>query len=230
MIPSSCAHRNRARRVGYKPGVLALIKQIIEWVGPAFSGVAGYAIIGAAVLAERSILLGLIIPGDVILALGGVYAARGKLNLVAVIIIGTVSAIAGESIGFALGRRFGTRLIRRIPLVRRFGDRLDKAEEYFKKQGGMTVAVGRYATAAGAFIPFAAGTGKMPYAKFLLWDVPAIIVWATAITIVGWAFGQNLDTVEKILSRFGYVMLGLLALIIGGRWAWKRFARGRART
>src|SRR5207248_7761421 len=108
-------------------------------------------------LAERSILLGLFVPGDVILALGGVYAARGDLELWAVILIGTAAAICGESIGYWLGRRYGVGLIGRIPLVRRLEGRMENAREYFRHHGGKTVAIGRYATAAGAFVPFVAG-------------------------------------------------------------------------
>src|SRR6266542_6459851 len=133
--------------------MLGIIRQIVRWFGPVFSA-AGYPIIAGAVLVERSIFLGLIVPGDVILALGGVYAARKELDLIAVIAIGIVSAMTGESIGFWLGRTYGRGLIQRIPLVRRLDRRFEDAERYFKKRGGVTVALGRYATAAGAFVPF----------------------------------------------------------------------------
>ena len=201
--------------------MLAVVKQLVKWVEPVFTS-AGYAIVAAAVVAERSIFLGLIVPGDVILALGGVYAGRKAMNVYAVIALGTVAAIAGESIGFWLGNRYGRRLIRRIPLVRLLDKRFESAEEYFKKRGGITVAIGRYATAAGAFVPFVAGTSKMRFRTFLAYDIPAIIVWATGITLIGYFFGSNLDTVDRILSRFGLIMLGVLVLIVGGNIVRKR--------
>jgi len=89
----------------------------------------------------------------------------------------------------------------------------------------LTVAVGRYATAAGAFVPFVAGISEMPYTTFIAYDVPAIAIWATGITLVGYYFGRNLDTVERILSRFGYVMLGVLVVLILGQFLWKRLRR-----
>jgi undecaprenyl-diphosphatase len=207
--------------------VLAVVKQLVKWVEPVFT-TAGYGIVAAAVLAERSIFLGLIVPGDVILALGGVYAGRKAMNLFAVIAIGSVAAICGESIGFWLGHRYGRSLIRRIPLVRRLDDRFETAEEYFKKRGGITVAVGRYATAAGAFVPFVAGMTRMRFRTFLAYDVPAIIVWATGITLIGYFFGTNLDTVDRILRRFGFVMLGVLVLLIVGSVVWRRVRRPAA--
>jgi membrane-associated protein len=203
-----------------------LVEKIVDWVEPVFVS-AGYLIIAGAVLMERSIFIGLIVPGDLILALGGVYASEQKMNLVAVIVIGILAAISGESIGFWFGRRYGIRLIRRIPLVRRLGTQLELSQDYFRRHGGKTVAIGRYATAAGAFIPFTAGAAKMPYRRFLLFDVPAIIVWATAISVFGYAFGQNLGFVDKVLSRFGYGVLVLFILVFGGMFAWKRYRKRR---
>lgn len=208
--------------------MLGIVKQIIKWAGPIFT-TAGYPLIGVAVLLERSMFLGLIVPGDVILALGGVYAGRKELNLVAVMALGTIAAIAGESIGYWLGRRYGRSLIKKVPGVRRLEGRFEDAQRYFRKRGGITVAIGRYATAAGAFVPFVAGISHMPYGTFLAYDVPAVIVWAIGITLVGYFFGRNLDTVEKILSRFGYIVLGVLvAFIVGGLIAKRVRARRSA--
>jgi membrane-associated protein len=200
---------------------VSIVETIVEWLEPAFLA-AGYLIIIGAVLLERSVFIGLIIPGDVILALGGVYSAQGRMSLAWVIVIGTLSAIAGESIGYWLGRRYGMRLVRRLPLVRRLEDLLDRSRDYFRKYGGPTVAIGRYATAAGAFIPFTAGIARMPYPRFLLFDVPAIAVWAAAISVFGYVFGRNLEFVDKVLSRFGYAVLGLVVVFFLVRFLWRR--------
>jgi membrane-associated protein len=205
-----------------------LVERIVDWIGPVFTSY-GYLIIAAAVLMERSIFIGLIVPGDLILALGGVYSSQHEMDLVAVIVIGILAAISGESIGYWLGRRYGAGLIRHVPVIRRLSGYLETSQDYFRRHGGKTVALGRYATAAGAFIPFSAGVGRMPYRRFLLFDVPAIIVWASAISIFGFAFGQHLDFVDKVLSRFGYGVLVLFILIFGGRFAWKRYTERRDR-
>jgi membrane-associated protein len=201
--------------------MLALVEQLVEWAGPVFAS-GGYAIVVTAVLLERSIFIGLFVPGDVILALGGIYAARGSLDLVTVMALGMVGAACGESLGYWLGRRYGRGLIRRLPLVNRLEGRLDASQEYFRAHGGMTVVVGRYATAAGAFVPFVAGVSRMGYPRFLAFDLPAIALWAVAITLVGYLFESQLDLVDRILSRFGWIMLGTLVVLIGGRILWKR--------
>src|SRR5436309_14429123 len=65
----------------------------------------------------------------------------------------------------------------------------------------------------------------MPSYLILAYDVPAIAVWTTRITLVGYYFGRNLDTVERILSRFGYAMLAVLILLIAGQFLWRRLRK-----
>jgi membrane-associated protein len=199
----------------------SLVEQLVMWLQPAFA-VAGYEILAVAVLLERSIFIGLIIPGDILLALGGVYASEGRLNLAAVIIIGTVAAVTGESLGYLLGRRYGVRLIRALPVIRRLEPRLDDAHAFFRKHGAMTVAIGRYATAAGAFVPFSAGVARMPYRRFLAVDLPSVAVWACLVTGFGYAVGRNLAFIDRTLSRFGYIVLALVLAIVIFRVVKKR--------
>jgi membrane protein DedA with SNARE-associated domain len=206
---------------------LTVVEQVVDWIQPVFV-TAGYYIIAGAVLAERSIFIGLVVPGDLILALGGVYASKGKLSLVLVVIIGIVAASLGESAGYWIGRRYGMGVIKRIPLVRRLEGPLEGAKAYFDRHGGRTVAIGRYATAAGAFIPFTAGVARMRYRRFLLFDIPAIVVWATGISIFGFVFGENLAFIDKVLSRFGYIALGLVVVLFAGSFLWKRWRQRRS--
>jgi len=208
---------------------ISIVERIVHWIEPAFV-VAGYAIIAVGVAMERSIFIGLIVPGDLILALGGVYASQQKMSLLLVIVIGTLAAIAGESIGFLLGRKYGRRVVRRVPFVGGWlAEKLEQSEGFFKKHGGLTVAIGRYATAAGAFIPFTAGASKMSYRTFILFDAPAIAVWAAGISIFGYVFGQHLGFIDRALSRFGYVVLGLAVVLFLGRWLFRRW-RDRRET
>jgi membrane-associated protein len=208
---------------------LSLLERIVDWVRPLYLH-AGYAVIAGAVVLERSIFIGIVVPGDIILALGGVYAAQHRLSIVAVIVIGAAAAIIGESCGFWLGRRYGPSIIRRVPFVGNWlSGQLEEAQDYFRKRGGLTVALGRYATAAGAFVPFTAGAGKMPYRRFLAFDVPAVVVWATGISLAGYLAGANLQTLDTWLSRFGWIMLGILVGYFAGRFAWKRWKGRRER-
>ncbi len=204
--------------------MVAIIEQLVEWVGPAFA-VAGYYIVFAGVFADRSAFLGLIIPGDVVLAVGGVYAARHDLTLPAVMAVGAAAGLGGESVGYWLGRRYGARLLRRIPILNRWADDLTKAEDFFGRNGGKTVFIGRYVSVAGTFLPFVAGLSKMRYGRFLLFDVPSVTIWAIGVSLLGYFLESQIDTIDMILSRFGWGLLALLVLIFGGRFVYKRWIR-----
>jgi len=201
-----------------------LLDRLIHLLEPLYASF-GYLIIVLGAFFERSIFVGLIVPGDVIIALGGVYASQGKLSAVTVATLGALAALCGESTGYWLGRKQGVKLLRQLPYLNRFEKRLGEAEAFFAKRGGWTVAIGRYATAAGAFVPFVAGLSRMSYPRFLLFDVPAVIVWAVAITWFGYAFGNHLDFIDKVLSRFGLTILVLLVVFFGGRYVYKRLRR-----
>jgi len=207
--------------------VLALLREVVDWVRPAFDS-AGYAIVFGAVLLERSILLEIVIPGELILALGGVFAARGDLNL-APLLVGTMfMSVAGESIGYWLGRRYGEPLLARMPFGGRIRPKLDRVRAHFERHGGPTVAIGRYAAGAGAIVPFVAGMSGLSYPRFLLWDVPANIAWVIAVVLLGYYLGDNLDTIDRILGRIGYVGLGIFIAFLAGTLWWRRRRPDRA--
>ncbi|MFL5797220.1 MAG: DedA family protein [Actinomycetota bacterium] len=204
--------------------MVAIIEQLVKWVGPAFA-VAGYYIVFAGVFADRSAFLGLIIPGDVVLAVGGVYAARHVLTLPSVIAVGAAAGLAGESVGYWLGRRYGARLLRRVPILRRWADDLTKTEDFFRRNGGKTVFIGRYVSVAGTFLPFVAGMSKMRYGRFLLFDVPSVTVWAVGVSLLGYFLESQIHTIDTVLSRFGWGLLALIVLFFGGRFVYRRWIR-----
>src|SRR6266540_2082775 len=125
---------------------------------------------------EQRVVIGII--EQIVDWFGPVFAAQGDLHLVWVIVVGVGAGLAGESTGYWLGRRYGARVLKRIPFANRLADRLDVAEEYFRRRGGRTVFIGRYVSVAGTFLPFVAGMSRMPYARFLAFDVPSVTLWA----------------------------------------------------
>ncbi len=200
---------------------LALLEQIIEWLRPLFR-TAGYPIVFTAAFLERSVFVGLVVPGELILAMGGVFAARGRLSITVVIIGAIVAAGVGESTGFWLGSRYGERLLGRLPA--RAHRQIPRLREHFERQGGPTVMIGRFTAGAGVFVPFVAGMAGMRYRSFVAWDVPAIAVWGTAIPLVGFFFGRNLETIDRWIGRFGLAGLGILVLFVAVTW-WRRRRR-----
>jgi membrane-associated protein len=210
--------------------VIALVEQLVKWVEPVFRGWPGYLLVAGGVFADRSAFLGLVVPGDLVLAIGGVYAGRGELSLTLVIVVGALAGLAGESAGFWLGRSYGLRLLRKIPILKRFEGRLQDAEAFFHRNGGKTVFIGRYVSVAGTFLPFTAGLSKMPYMRFLLFDVPSVAIWAVGVSLLGYFLNSQIDTVDKILSRFGWGLLALVVLFFGGRFVYRRWIKKEPRT
>lgn len=157
---------------------LAVIQEIVRWIGPVFSAI-GYVLIPLATMLETAAMTGLLVPGDVVFALGGVYAARGELELVWVLALGSAGGIAGQVTGWWLGRRFGERLLTRLPLPGNNERRLEKARSTFDRHGGKAVFIGRFGTGISAITPFAAGTAGMGLTRFVAFAVPAVLVWGT---------------------------------------------------
>jgi hypothetical protein len=114
------------------------------------------------------------------------------------------------------------RIIQHLPFSNRFKKNLDKARELFRERGGREIFIGRYISVVGTFIPFAAGTSKMPFKTFLLFDVIALVFWAVGITLLGYFLNSQIHLVDQILSRFGWGLLALTLLYLGGRALWKR--------
>jgi membrane-associated protein len=199
-----------------------MIDTIVDWFGPLYSGALGYGLIAALILFDRAAFTGVFLPGELFLALGGVFAARGELALVPVIVVGVLAGVVGESVSYWLGRSYGRSIIRHLPLANRFEKHLDEAQRYFDRNGGRTVFGGRYVSVVGTFTPFVAGMAKMSFLRFLFADVAALSLWATGIGLLGYFLNAQIRLVDEILSRFGWGALVLAALFFGGRWLWDR--------
>jgi membrane-associated protein len=209
---------------------LAIVDTVLRWLGPVF-GSAGYVIVFAATLLESSAFIGVVVPGDVVLALGGVYAARGELSLPWVIALGALGTICGESIGYWLGSRFGESLVRRLPFADRFNDKIARAREAFDRNDAKVLLVGRFASGLRVIVPFTAGMGHTTYARFMAFVIPTATVWAIGVGVLGYVLGNNVDLIDTILSRFGWAVLGLFILAVGGSVILRRWReRGSPRT
>lgn len=198
---------------------LALVTELIDWVRP-FFGTFGYVIVSAAMFFESAAFTGLVVPGDVILAVGGVYAGQGELALAGVIATGAFFGILGETTGYLLGRRYGDSWLRNAPILGRFQKRIDQAEKSIETNAGKTIVVGRFVTGAAGFIPFIAGASRVPPRRFFLYTIPTIVVWSTAVTLLGYFVGNHVETIDRILSSIGWAGLGVVVLLVGF-WVWR---------
>jgi membrane-associated protein len=201
---------------------LLVIDTIIEWLRPAYSGPLAYLLMAGIIFLDRAAFTGLFIPGELFVALGGVFAGRGELSVAPVIVIAALAGILGETVSYWLGRRYGARIVKHLPLANRIDKHLDETRDFLRRHGGKTVFIARYVSVVGTFMPFVAGMSDMPFGRFLAFDIAAITLWATAVTLLGYFLNSQIHLVDQILSQFGWGLLALLVIVVLGRIVVKR--------
>jgi membrane protein DedA with SNARE-associated domain len=171
----------------------------------------GYLILFLGVMAENASLP---VPGETILIIASFYSYHGNLVLVEVIGIATIGCILGDNISFYLGRRLGR------PFIARYGKfcfitprRLSQVEDFFERHGDKTIFLQRWITGVRVIGALVAGTTKMPWSRFLLFNCLGAITWVTAISLLTYLFAVNLSLLVKILSRSGLALLAVLLAI-----------------
>jgi membrane protein DedA with SNARE-associated domain len=152
---------------------------------------------------------GVPIPGETALIAAGVLASQGKMNIAVVIVAAAAGAIVGDNVGYWIGRTGGRRVLDRWGFVRRFAERvMPPAERFFQRHGPKTVFIARFVAGLRVTAAWMAGISRMEWGKFLLWNAAGGIVWATAVGLVAYYFG---NAVADAISKYG--LWGALAVL-----------------
>lgn len=176
---------------------------------------------GFGMFLETSVLIGLVVPGDSIalLASVGVGSTTEYLWLVAALVIG---ALGGESFGFFIGKTFGPRL-RRSKLGTKLGERnWALAERYLGRRGGPAVFLSRFLPVLHSLVPITAAMSGMRYRKFLLWTIPACLIWAFTVVSIGYTAALSFTELSSKVSWAGYVIVAAGVLILALVWVGKK--------
>lgn len=161
---------------------------------------------------EASTLLGILVPGELALVLGGLLAQQGRVPLWAAVVAGAAGAVVGDSAGYAVGRRLGKRLLGHLPHRLVEPGQVQRATALVRRLGGRAVLVGRFAAALRALVPGLAGVAGMPYRTFAAWNVAGGVLWATAFVLLGFAAGPAWRTVERVAGQAGLALLGVIVV------------------
>jgi membrane protein DedA with SNARE-associated domain len=193
------------------------------------SGPVAYLLIGLLAFGESAAFIGLFLPGETALLIGGVLAAQGSISLPTLLVLAVVAALVGDSVGYEVGRR-GGRTLQRTRLGRLIGDRRwAQAERFVARRGGTAVFVGRWVGVMRPLVPSLAGMGRMPYRRFLFYNVAGGIPWACAVVLGGYAAGSSFRRIDQLLGRTSLV-LGLALALAAATWlVTQRIARLRRR-
>jgi membrane protein DedA with SNARE-associated domain len=175
----------------------------------------GYWALFGAILLEN---FGLPVPGETLLIASALLASQGKMHIVPLLVTACIAAITGDNIGYAIGRFGGRRLVFRYGrYVLITEERLQKAEGFFGRYGGAVVVMARFFAVLRQLNGIVAGTAKMRWYRFLLYNMLGAALWVTFWGMLffelgerGFRFGAEINTVQFfLLGALAAVTLGL---------------------
>jgi membrane protein DedA with SNARE-associated domain len=188
------------------------------------SGWAALALLFMLPALEAPAFLGLVLPGELALLLGGVLAHQDRISLPAALAVGIGGALAGDSAGYWIGRRWGPRLLA-SRLGRRVGPaRLHKVESLLLRGGGWAMVVGRCTAGARVVLPGLAGMLGLRYRSFALWTGVAAAVWAVAHVLLGYLAGAGWRHVHQLAGRVGMALALAVLVALTVVWLLHRLA------
>lgn len=199
----------------------AIIDGILN-ISPALA----FTLVACLVFAEDAIFVGFVIPGETAAVLGGVIASRGEVPLWGMAAVVVAAAIAGDTVGYEIGKHVGPRLLD-IRLMKRRRRGLAKAQAFLRRRGGSAVFLGRFVAFFRAVMPALAGASRMHYPRFLAFNAAGGVVWGTGFVLLGFFAGNSYDAVARVAGHditAVLVVLGVLGLIV---WHLRRARRAR---
>ncbi len=184
-----------------------------------------YALLFAIVFCETGLVVTPFLPGDSLLFVVGTLAAAGGMDLGALISVLVAAALCGDNVNYWIGRWVGPHVFH-YQSSRWLNPRyLARTHEFYARHGGKTIVIARFVPIVRTYVPFVAGIGTMPYARFLAFSAAGALLWVGALCLAGYFFG-NLALVKNNLSA---VILVIIALSLSpGALAWLRHRRARA--
>ncbi len=176
-------------------------------------------------------LLGLPLPGESLLVVAAVLAGRGDISFPVLLLSAWCGAVAGDNIGYVIGRMFGHTLLRRYgPKVGIKPESLQKVEAVFARYGAVAVGFARFVNILRQLNGVVAGTLEMHWLKFLVFNALGGAVWVAAWTAAGYYLGKNDVKIEALLHRLGVyglvIAVVIAGLMIGFVWYRSRRANG----
>ncbi|MDM7915844.1 MAG: VTT domain-containing protein [Candidatus Eisenbacteria bacterium] len=180
---------------------LPSIGEILRW--------GGVLAITAIIFSETGLLIGFFLPGDSLLVTAGVFAANGDLSLALLLTLVPLAAVAGDAVGYQIGKRAGQALYSR-PDSRFFKRKhLERAHAFYEKYGGKTIVIARFVPIIRTFAPTVAGAARMGYKRFATFNVAGGIGWVVSMVLLGYFLGRSIPDLEK---RIHYVIAIVILL------------------
>jgi membrane protein DedA with SNARE-associated domain len=177
-----------------------------------FHGPAAYAVVGLLAFSEAALLVGFFIPGETAVVVGGVLAGLHQVNLGVMMMVVVVSAIAGDSVGFEVGKRTGPWLLSHRPM--KGNPAVARTLALLEDHGGPAVFLGRFLAFARAVIPGLAGFSGLRYRTFLLYNAAGGILWGVGYTLLGYVVGVSFERVLKQVGLWSALVIGVVVVMV----------------
>ena len=183
-----------------------------SWLAPEYFIGLGLVALLVVVFVETGLLIGFFLPGDSLLFTAGLLVAEGTFDIPLWVLLVTVplAAIAGDQVGYTIGRQAGPRVFNR-PDSRLFQQEfVDKAYGYFERYGPRTIVLARFVPIVRTFAPVVAGVSRMHYRTFLIYNVVGGVLWGAGVTALGYFLGQ----VAFVRSNVEIIILAIVGLSV----------------
>lgn len=214
---------------GLNAGGSTMLEHLTLWMS--HLGHWGYLVVFIVVLLECQAVIGLFLPGESLVLLGGFLAGQGAFDpyiLTAVII---AAAVVGDTIGYLVGLRLGQEWI--LKHGARFGlrqEHIDRVERFLERHGGKAIIGSRYMHLLRVLTPFMAGAHRMPYGRFLFYNTVGVVTWSALFVFLGHLAGNAWLRVSHWIGYGSEILLGA-ALVVGlGIWWWRRRRKAAGAT
>lgn len=192
-----------------------------------------YVLVTLFAFLETGAFVGLLVPGETVVILGGAVAGQGETSVILTIALVWVAAFAGDTVSFFIGRKLGRGFV--IEHGSRFRvtpERFEQVEAYFARYGGATILIGRFIGVVRALAPFIAGTSGMRYRAMAPYSVLGTGLWAATFTVLGFLASRSLNEVIEASERaafwFAVVVGVIVAIVVAIRFL--RVRENRVRT
>lgn len=176
----------------------------------------GYAAIFGILFAESGILIGFFLPGDSLLFTAGFLAFAGYLNLGVLILISFFAAVLGDTAGYALGKKYGHKIFKRQDSLFFHRDHITRAEKFYETHGGKTIVLARFLPILRTAAPIFAGIGKMPYGRFLAYNLTGGGLWVLSLSLFGYSLGKVVPNADRYVLPiiFGVIFFSVLPSLV----------------
>lgn len=190
--------------------ILASLLSLIPDPAHMLTGWGGWALLGLFVIIfiESGVLFPFL-PGDSLLVTAAILRTDLGISVWQILLVAAAAAIAGDQVGFWLGRRFGPGLFRDDARVLRT-DRLLAASAFFDRYGPVSLVLGRFVPIVRTYIPVAAGTAGMKYARFIRFNIIGALTWVISMVTVGVALGH----IPGIAHSIDLIMIVIVAISV----------------